>query len=155
MYAKLAHTINDEGKKKKITKKVSLKTVDDNEINTSINTANNKVVTRLSLKKKNDNIAPSNSLRIPTPSSSLDFDNYYSSQPNNMRYNNNSSGSDLKDVISSLEEEFDALNSQYRKLLSSSTIDSETEQADELVNVIQKLHKKGEQLRSLKSPQKL
>jgi hypothetical protein len=34
MYAKLAHTINDEGKKKKITKKVSLKTVDDNEINT-------------------------------------------------------------------------------------------------------------------------
>jgi chromosome segregation ATPase len=155
MYAKLAHTINDEGKKKKITKKVSLKTVDDNEINTSINTANNKVVTRLSLKKKNDNIAPSNSVRIPTPSSSLDFDNYYSSQPNNMRYNNNSSGSDLKDVISSLEEEFDALNSQYRKLLSSSTIDSETEQADELVNVIQKLHKKGEQLRSLKSPQKL
>ncbi len=154
MYAKLAHTINDEGKKKKITKKVSLKTVDDNEINTSINTANNKVVTRLSLKKKNDNISPSNSVRIPTPSSSLDFDNYYSSQSNNMRYNN-SSGSDLKDVISSLEEEFDALNSQYRKLLSSSTIDSETEQADELVNVIQKLHKKGEQLRSLKSPQKL
>ncbi len=157
MYAKLAHTINDEGKKKKTTKKVSLKSVDDSAINTSINTSNNKPVTRLSLKKKNDNISPGNSVRIPTPSSSLDFDNYYSSHSNNMRYNNssNNNSNDLKDVISSLEEEFDALNSQYRKLLSSSTIDSETQQADELVNVIQKLHKKGEQLRSLKSPQKL
>lgn len=63
--------------------------------------------------------------------------------------------SDLHGVISSLEEEFDSLNAQYRHLLSSANTHSPAEnpsQADELVAVIQKLQRKGEQLRALKSP---
>ena len=85
---------------------------------------------------------------------------------------------EVKDVISSLEEEFDALNAQYRNLLSnvqahptstntsssyssgSSIVrdapshvspDTIQAQAEEIVTVIQKLHKKGEQIRSLKN----
>ena len=87
---------------------------------------------------------------------------------------------EVKDVISSLEEEFDALNAQYRSLLSnvqahptstSSYLSSSSStgssivrdipshvnpdtiqaQAEEIVTVIQKLHKKGEQIRSLKN----
>lgn len=86
---------------------------------------------------------------------------------------------EVKDVISSLEEEFDALNVQYRNLLSnvqahptssSSYLSSSSTgssivrdipshvnpdtiqaQAEEIVTVIQKLHKKGEQIRSLKN----
>jgi len=86
---------------------------------------------------------------------------------------------EVKDVISSLEEEFDALNAQYRSLLSnvqahptstSSYLSSSSTgssivrdipshvnpdtiqaQAEEIVTVIQKLHKKGEQIRSLKN----
>lgn len=70
---------------------------------------------------------------------------------------------DLQKVISSLEEEFDTLNNQYRHLLSSvqhsnnsNDLDNDNveAQAEEIVSVIQKLHKKGEQLRALKSPQK-
>ena len=75
------------------------------------------------------------------------------------KYQSSSNTSDdLKDVISSLEEEFDVLNKQYHKLLSTVNDGSnsvETVQADELVNVIQKLHRKGEQLRHLKSPSKV
>lgn len=82
---------------------------------------------------------------------------------------------DIKNVISALEEEFDALNLQYRRLLSNVQTPSESHpttagtastgaaapevdgdsiqaQAEEIVNVIQKLHKKGEQLRQLRSP---
>lgn len=70
-----------------------------------------------------------------------------------------SSPSDLKGVIQSLEEEFEALNRQYQLLLQpklglSSGLGQE-ERSRELVSVIQRLHKKGEQLRALKSsPQK-
>ena len=82
-----------------------------------------------------------------------------------------SNKADMQGVISALEEEFDALNNQYRKLLSnvqstttvggsggdlirphvSITPDSIQAQAEQIVDVIQKLHKKGEQLRTLKS----
>lgn len=80
---------------------------------------------------------------------------------------------DMQGVISALEEEFDQLNNEYRKLLSNvqtgssafstgqgadfarsvpvTTPESIQAQAEEIVNVIQKLHKKGEQLRTLKS----
>jgi hypothetical protein len=61
----------------------------------------------------------------------------------------------LQQVIASLEEEFSQLNEHYRGLLSSvktQSASSESRQAEELVAVIQKLHKKGEQLRALKSP---
>ena len=64
---------------------------------------------------------------------------------------------ELQEIISSLEDEFDSLNNQYRRLLSSvqtTSSDLESSQAEELVSVIQKLHKKGEILRSLKSPKK-
>lgn len=64
--------------------------------------------------------------------------------------------SDIEDVILSLEEEFSTLNDQYRSLLSSaqalSPSSAEIKQGDDLVAVIQKLHRKGEQLRALKSP---
>jgi len=73
--------------------------------------------------------------------------------------------SDLHYMISTLENEFDALNQQYRSLLSSvqasssvippsTTPDAIQTQAEEIVSVIQKLHQKGEQLRVLRSPSK-
>jgi hypothetical protein len=74
------------------------------------------------------------------------------------------SRSGLQDVIGQLEDEFDALNGQYRKLIhdvSSSdgasagydaSLGSEPAvQSDELINVIQAMHRKEDQLRSLKS----
>lgn len=90
---------------------------------------------------------------------------YLAPQPNNR--------SDMKNVIDSLEKEFDQLNMEYRKLLSNVqsgsqdssagtsvglnretpvvTPESIQAQAEEIVSVIQKLHKKGEQIRTLKS----
>ena len=84
-----------------------------------------------------------------------------------------SSRADMKVVIDSLEQEFDQLNLDYRKLLSNVqsggggtaessgaglmheypvvTPESIQAQAEEIVSVIQKLHKKGEQIRALKS----
>lgn len=62
---------------------------------------------------------------------------------------------DVEDVILSLEEEFSDLNDQYRRLISSAHAQSsshlETKQADDFVSVIKKLHRKGEQLRALKT----
>jgi hypothetical protein len=82
-----------------------------------------------------------------------------------------SSKADMQGVISALEEEFEQLNLEYRRLLNTvqtsdtatgggsdlarqpfaATQESIEKQAGELVSVIQKLHKKGEQLRTLKS----
>ena len=60
-------------------------------------------------------------------------------------------GGDLDSVIKSLEDEFLQLNNQYRKLLTTvNKEDGESKEADELVSVINKLHKKGEQLRKLR-----
>jgi hypothetical protein len=66
---------------------------------------------------------------------------------------------DYKAEILSLEQEFDELNDQYRRLLSSTAQPSSSRQqaavadsSDQLVDVIQQLHKKGERLRALKSP---
>lgn len=70
---------------------------------------------------------------------------------------------ELQEMIAGLEAEFDSLNNQYRKLLnnvsaassatpSSTSPSSIQQQAEDIVNVIQKLHEKGEQLRQLKSP---
>jgi hypothetical protein len=85
---------------------------------------------------------------------------------NNSNYlTENANKSDLQQMISSLEDEFDSLNKQYRSLLSSvqassSVVPPSTSpeaiqaQAEEIVSVIQKLHQKGEQLRVLKSPLK-
>jgi len=66
-------------------------------------------------------------------------------------------GNTLNSVIVSLEEEFTALNNKYRKLLSTCSsaagakhTEQEAQDADELVTVIHKLHRKGEQLRKLR-----
>ena len=68
-------------------------------------------------------------------------------------------GNTLNSVIASLEEEFNALNNQYRKRLSACSSaasivgkhsEEETRDADELVQIIHKLHRKGEQLRKLR-----
>jgi hypothetical protein len=66
---------------------------------------------------------------------------------------------ELQGVIQSLEEEFELLNRQYQHLLQpklgSSPAYGQEERSRELVSVIQRLHKKGEQLRALRtSPQK-
>lgn len=77
---------------------------------------------------------------------------------------------ELQSVISSLEEEFDQLNMQYRHLLSNvaskggdgekqtaeedatqAEVDFMQSQAEEIVSVIQKLQKKGDQLRTLRN----
>lgn len=75
---------------------------------------------------------------------------------------------DMDTIISQLEEEFNSLNSQYRNLLSNVSASSGAAtmtqvptsqniqtQAEEIVQVIQKLHEKGEQIRLLKSPTKV
>ena len=74
----------------------------------------------------------------------------------------------MQQVIQSLEEEFSSLNSQYRSLLktvsSPGIIKSQEDplgldgsfEADEreglLVDVIQRMHRKSEQIKQLKSP---
>jgi hypothetical protein len=81
------------------------------------------------------------------------------------------SKAEIQGVISSLEDEFESLNLQYKRLLNNvqvpSMLSGETNnfgsgsaigeqniqaQAEEIVSVIQQLHRKGEQLRNLKSP---
>ena len=63
---------------------------------------------------------------------------------------------ELKSLIHSLEEEFEGLNDQYQRILQHSNDKSKKQEdtSQELVSVIQRLHKKGEQLRALKSPTK-
>mmetsp|Transcript_9580 Transcript_9580/g.15922 ORF Transcript_9580/g.15922 Transcript_9580/m.15922 type:complete len:527 (+) Transcript_9580:72-1652(+) len=63
---------------------------------------------------------------------------------------------ELKTLIHSLEEEFESLNDQYQRILQSSNDKNKKSEdtSQELVSVIQRLHKKGEQLRALKSPTK-
>jgi hypothetical protein len=63
---------------------------------------------------------------------------------------------ELKGLIKSLEEEFESLNDQYQRILqhSGDKNRSSTDTSQELVSVIQRLHKKGEQLRALQSPTK-
>lgn len=102
----------------------------------------------------------------PNPTSNT---SYHSSNPTPQSANSQSShaksNAELQSIISTLEEEFDSLNRQYRSLLNNVNADSNTvpastttesiqAQAEEIVHVIQKLHHKGEQLRLLKSPQK-
>lgn len=78
-----------------------------------------------------------------------------------------SSSHELHSMIGTLEDEFNDLNRQYRRLLSNVSAGSGSEvpeslseqsidtRAQEIVQVIQKLHEKGEQLRVLKSPTRL
>jgi hypothetical protein len=59
---------------------------------------------------------------------------------------------ELRALINSLEEEFEGLNAQYQRILTLSNGKKSEDTSQELVSVIQRLHKKGEQLRALKSP---
>lgn len=70
---------------------------------------------------------------------------------NNKNSNNVNVGTlDLQRVIQSLEEEFEGLSEEYNRLLNGNGNTGE-DKSRELVSVIQRLHKKGEQLRTLKS----
>ena len=63
-----------------------------------------------------------------------------------------SSKTDLQSAISTLESEFDSLNEEYRKLLNEgSTTDFGS---DGLVDIIQRMHAKGDELKNLKSPER-
>ena len=64
-----------------------------------------------------------------------------------------STKNDLQSAISTLESEFDSLNDEYRKLLNEgSTTDFGS---DGLVDIIQKMHAKGDELKSMKSPERV
>jgi hypothetical protein len=106
-----------------------------------------------------------------------DFHDYLAKEEKKSSSSSSSSSSaaakeEMNDMICQLEDEFNSLNLQYRNLLSNvtasgnnssnSNLSSENlstnnfqNQAEEIVNVIQKLHEKGEQLRLLKSPTKV
>ena len=63
----------------------------------------------------------------------------------------------LQGVINSLEDEFYQLSNQYKETLSNIKAKipgSEIPLEEELLSIIQRLHKKGEQLKTLKSPAK-
>lgn len=139
MYVDLAQSITNPSVGKKIRKSTGSISTGDVEKNMKAPT--------MIKSKKND------SIRIPTVS----FDNRYQEE-NDMSFNSQGAArnkGDLQGVITSLEDEFSVLNEQYRHLLLSVQVQSpsvETLHAEELVSVIQRLHKKGEQLRALKSP---
>lgn len=63
---------------------------------------------------------------------------------------------EIETVIVSLEEELSTLNDQYHNLISSSLVQSpsqpSSQHAGDLMVVIQKLHKKREQIQALRSP---
>ena len=103
----------------------------------------------------NSHSNPHSNVTMRSSSTNSRFQKNHSNQINNDTTINNN---DLQDVIGSLEEEFEYLNSQYRRLLSSQSTNnnnnSDSTRAEALISVIQQLHKKGEQLRSLKSPVK-
>jgi hypothetical protein len=151
MYKNKVSDITSE-KKKKLIKKTN---------NTELMVKNGGVkhTTRLG-KKKNDlknKSEETNYIKIPSPTFS--FDSLLKSTENNSNEvefkKSPIKDYDLQGVIASLENEFDTLNRQYRSLLSDVQCNSDNaSEADELVDVIQKLHKKGEQLRNLKSPNK-
>lgn len=138
-------------KKKKIIKKAT------NNTELMVKTGGVKHTTRLG-KKKNDlknKSEETNYIKIPTQT--VSFDSLLKSTENNspvIEFKKSPvKDYDLQGVIASLESEFDSLNRQYRLLLSDVQSNSDrAPEADELVEVIQKLHKKGEQLRNLKSP---
>ena len=146
MYANIAKSITT-GKvcKKAVAKKTSGK-------ETSMKKRLTKVK-NLSQKITSSSVPDSNvyklKVNIPSVSSSLDkFDAKFGDLVSEEQLAQEKD--EMQGVIKSLEEEFDELNEQYRRLLSSKDA-SDDGTSEELVSVIQKMHKKGEQLRALKS----
>lgn len=97
--------------------------------------------------------------RKPPTTASADADAQYGGMrnPSTVSFGDGTKpkGGDMHGIINTIEQEFAMLNGQYRRLLASVQSQSpsvDSHQAEELVDVIQKLHKKGEQLRALKTP---
>jgi hypothetical protein len=66
--------------------------------------------------------------------------------------NTNGKSPNLKDNIAAMEEEFNSLKGQYKQLLGSASPSTESAQAQQLAKIISQLHAKGDQLRSIRSP---
>lgn len=166
MYVNLVHSITDSHVPKILRKVRRASTggeVTGRQLNSSTMIRSKKLLSQDDHQNNDDDTYINDiSVRIP----SISTENRYSDESiNNGQFSNtNNSGnfgttlyennSDLQRLIVSLEEEFDLLNSDYRHLLGSVQAQSssaDSSLADELVIVIQKLHKKGEQLRALKS----
>jgi len=61
--------------------------------------------------------------------------------------------SNMHSIITSLEKEFDHLDSEYHSLLLGQGSDYGSQNAAEVLKVMRKLHEKGNQLRSIRSPE--
>ena len=158
MYVDLAHSITDPHATislKKVRRSSSSGEVTGKQLKSSTLIKSKKIQGERSYEESNSN--GNMNVRIPyvtrqnNDESIYDGQNLSTSQSGGFRSTQNG---DLQVVINSLEEEFEVLNDQYHNLLTSvqSQSSSEATHAEGLVAVIQKLHKKGEQLRALKSP---
>jgi hypothetical protein len=135
---------------------------------TTVTSSKKKLKTRISKKKKEDDEKTTKNLsnnerdssvysdarksvKIHIPKAEFTRDISFAEEDEKPSHN-------YQDVISSLENEFDELNDQYRRLLNSASrapashAAAEVFRSDDLVEVIEKLHRKGEQLRAIKSP---
>lgn len=158
MYVDLAHSITDPNTS--TVKKVRRASSGGDIVGKQLKSSSSTLIRNKKSQGQQSYDDDSVNVRIP----SVTFDRYANEESfNDGQYLNTSHSTvfrstqngDLQGVITSLEEEFVQLNDQYRSLLSTVQTQSpsvESSQAEDLVAVIQKLHKKGEQLRALKSP---
>lgn len=71
--------------------------------------------------------------------------------PRDWTYTRTNPEADLRGVIDSLEQEFRSLDREYNSIINNPGVGA----SDELFSLISKMHAKGAQLRSLRSPEKL
>ena len=101
-------------------------------------------------------------IHVPEARSTVSVDDFGSSSPIrgspprgqqsvSMSYEGNSLGrADVSGVIASLEEEYDALNAQYKHLVQAVKRHGDTAQASEMIATLQRLQRKEEQIRQLR-----
>ena len=101
-------------------------------------------------------------IHVPEARSTVSVDDFGSSSPIkgsplrghqniSMSYESNSMGrADISGVIASLEEEYDALNAQYKHLVQAVKRHGDTAQASEMIATLQRLQKKEEQIKQLR-----
>ena len=101
-------------------------------------------------------------IHVPEARSTLSIDDFGSSSPlkgsprrgqssvNVSHESNSLSRADLSSVIASLEEEYDALNAQYKHLVQAVKRHGDTAQASEMIATLQRLQKKEEQIKQLR-----
>lgn len=161
MYKTLAKSIVSGGisakkSEKKTVKKTRMsKKKADSEMKTKVKTNVSSTPAVAPMMFADSNVGKRVNIRLPS-ASSVSYDHDTSLVDRSFGGTEPGTG-DYQDVISSLENEFDELNEQYRHLLSSASMPTSHNSnasfhSDQLVDVIQKLHRKGEQLRSVKSP---